>query len=259
MKNIIFIIGAVLFAQLLVAQSDYTVIKVNGNIQIKTSGKSLIQGTIFGEKDELLFGSKESRAAVINPGKGRFVLAPGNAGSFTAKTCLGPAMANISSRGGSILNQVDLQNHFNGNYVFIGVNKTQISNYIFPMDSANFFFIRFKYHGEDINKKLLFVSDTLIIDRSRLLTVDNTPIPNPDTTSMKLYYRKGSESVLLSEFIAVFPNEEELIREITILLDGFKESSSEEKINQVVSYINEFYGKPDKESVKDWLKLKFGI
>lgn len=245
--------------QFIVAQSDYTVIKVNGSILLKASGKSLIQGTIFGDKDELQFNTSESRAAVINPGKGRFVLAPGATGTYTAKTSLLPAMANISSRGGSILNQVDLQNHFTGNYVIIGTNRTQISNYIFPMDSTHFFFIRYKYHGEDINKKLPFISDTLIIDRSKLLTVDDKPIPNPDTASMKMYYRKGNESVLLSGFTAVFPNEDELKKEVTLLLEGFKNSSKDEKINQVVSYINEFYGKPDKESVQGWLKVSFGF
>jgi hypothetical protein len=259
MKTIIIFLGTMLFGTMLVAQADYTVIKVNGSISLKNSGKSLIQGTIFGDKDELLFGTNESRAAVVNPGKGRFVLAPGNAGSYTAKTCLGPAMANISSRGGSILNQVDLQNHFAGNYVFLGINRTQISNYIFPMDSTHFFFIRYKYHGEEINKKLAYVADTLIIDRAKLLTVDNSPIPNPDTTTMKMYYRKGNESVLLSEFIAVFPEENELKKEIGILLEGFKSSSQDEKLNQVLSYINEFYGKPDKESVQGWLKLNFGF
>lgn len=241
----------------LFSQTDYTVIKVNGSIMLKASGKSLIQGTVFGEKEELFFGSENSRAAVVNPGKGRFVLAPVSTGTYVAKTCMLPPVSNISSRGGTMLTLLDFQNHFTGKIVFLGKNTIRIGDSSYPMDSSNFFFLRYKYHGDNINKKLTFRSDTVFFDRDQILTIDNQPIPHPDTATMKMYYRRGNESVFLSEFTAVFPNEDELKKEIEILLNTLQNLKFDEKLNQVISFVNEFYGKPDKENISSWLKASF--
>jgi len=48
------------------SQNDFKVIKVNGTILLKSKGISLETGTVFSQKDDLLFRSEDATAAVIN-------------------------------------------------------------------------------------------------------------------------------------------------------------------------------------------------
>ena len=56
----------------LAAQADYKVIKVNGSIVYVRTGSSMAEGDVFAEDEDLDFATPNSRAAVINPEKGRF-------------------------------------------------------------------------------------------------------------------------------------------------------------------------------------------
>lgn len=241
---------------LLAQNSDYKVIKVSGTILLQKSNTALQMGTIFGENDELSFGTNNSRAAVINPEKGRFILMPSNNNLAFAKANLSPAMSNISSRGGSILNIVDLENHFSGKYAIIDKVELKINPTLFPMDKNNFFYMRYIYKGDTINKQLSYSGDTLIIKKSELLTVDGKPIPNPDISTMEiLYLQKNTEvkRIHINSFDPVFLNEADLLAEISIILSDLKGKDRETKINEIISYITEMYGKPNKENLEEWL------
>lgn len=236
--------------------SDYKVIKVSGTILLQKSNAALQMGTIFGENDELSFQTNNARAAVTNSEKGRFILMPSNANLAYAKANLSPAMSNISSRGGSMLNALDLENHFSGKYAIIDKVDIKINPVLFPMDKNNFFYMRYIYKGDTINKQLSFSNDTLIIKKSELLTVDGQPIPNPDVSTMEiLYLQKGTEvkRTHINSFDPIFLDETDLLAEVNILLADIKDKDRETKINEIISYITEMYGKPNKENVVEWL------
>lgn len=235
---------------------DYKVIKVSGTILLQKSKAALQMGTVFDENDELYFETNNARAAVTNPEKGRFILMPSNTNIAFAKANLSPAMSNISTRGGSMLNIMDLENHFSGKYAIIDKVDIKINSLLFPMDKNNFFYMRYVYKGDTINKQLSYSNDTLIIKKSELLTVDGQPIPNPDISTMEiLYLQKGTEvkRTHINSFDPVFLNEADLLAEIQILLADLKSKDREAKINEIISYITEMYGKPNKENVIEWL------
>ena len=56
------------------SQENFKVIKVNGVILLKAKGTSLETGTVFSEKDDLLFRTEDATAAVINSRRGRLIL-----------------------------------------------------------------------------------------------------------------------------------------------------------------------------------------
>jgi hypothetical protein len=182
------------------SQSDFKVIKVNGTILLKTKGISLETGTVFSEKEDLVFRSEDATAAVINSQKGRLVITSKNHDLSTARTNNMPSMYNISSRGGSIINKNDLSTYFSGKFVVLEKLNIKVDDSAYPMDNDHFFFLRYNYKGEEINKKLAFSHDTMVIDKTTLFTVDGKPIPSADNTAIKLFYRKGNESVFISEF-----------------------------------------------------------
>ncbi|HVN57003.1 MAG TPA: hypothetical protein VMT63_01790 [Bacteroidales bacterium] len=241
------------------AQNDFKVIRVNGSILIRERNVSLETGTVFSEKEDLLFKTDDATAAVINAQKGRVVITSRNHDLSTIKSNYLPSMYNISSRGGSLSMSADLSNHFSGRYVVLERESTIIDRSTFPMDNDHFFFLRYRYKNEDINKKLSFSGDSLIIDKKSLFTVDGNPIPSADNTSIRLYYHKGNESVFIGEFDLIFPEMNQLAKETEVILSEIKGKTASEKINDVGAYINEFYGKVSYEQLKPWLDKKFGV
>jgi len=259
MKKIILSLLVLAFVNIY-SQENFKVIRVNGTIVNEKSNSNLAAGTVFSDNDKLSFGNSSSRAAVINS-KGRYILASNNSKNAYAKSYLTPAMSNMSSRSGAIVNQVDLKNHFSGNYLIFKTSEVKVSKDNFPMDDNHFFYIRYEYKGENINKQLKNVNDTLIINKSELMTVDGKPIPNPEIKNMKIFYfdKTTSNSTEIGAFNPVFVNEEELKSEVSILLEGLEKKTKQEKIDEVLSYINDFYGKPDKENLTDWLEANFKL
>jgi hypothetical protein len=54
-------------------------------------------------------------------------------------------------------------------------------------------------------------------------------------------------------------NEDELKNEIQIILETLRDKNKKEKIDEIISYISEMYGKPNKENVEQWIEknIKF--
>lgn len=259
MKKIILSLLILAFVNIY-AQESFKVIRVNGTIVNEKSNSNLSAGSVFTDNDKLTFGNSSSRAAVINS-KGRYILASNSSANAYAKSFLTPAMSNMSSRSGAIVNIVDLKNHFSGNYLIFKTSEVKISKDNFPMDENHFFFIRYDYKGESINKQLKFVSDTLVINKSELMMINGIPIPNPNVKNMKIFYFDKIKNIPteIGAFNPVFVNEDELKTEVSILIEGIPSKTKGQKIDEVLSYINDFYGKPDKENLTEWLESNFKL
>jgi hypothetical protein len=246
-------------------QDKFTVIKVSGNIVILSNGTVLDIGTAFSQNESLLFKSLASRAAVINPQRGRYILTADNSTEFqNSKSDFLPPAGKISSRGvgGIILNENELKSYFEGNFVIFDKIKIKIAPETFPMTDKKYFYIRYAYKNEVINKKLGYIEDTLIISKNELLTIDGKQIPNPEITEMKLMYMEEGEkyvSTPICTFTPVFPDFELLKKEVGIILEQLKSKSYSDKFAEVSSYIDDFYGKPDAYNLKCWLSENFGL
>lgn len=251
-------VGGCLISTNVLCQDNYRVIKVFGTIILKERGVSLATGTTFSDDDDLVFKTTDATASVMSGQRGRLILTS-SSGLSSAKSNFLPAMYNISTRAGALVSMIDLQNHFSGKYVVIDKTLLPVSPTGFPMDNQHFFFLRYVYKGIQINKKLDFTGDSLIIDKKTLYTVDGNPIPSPDQTRIKLYYRKGNESILINEFDLIFPDTDQLKKEVQVILDGVKNKPAQAKLSEITSYINEEYGKPDEGNLKSWLKETFNL
>jgi hypothetical protein len=246
-------------------QSDekYKVIKVNGQIIVKKSGKSLTQGDELFSSTPLDFKTSDSHAAVISPSKGRYVIkAPGTDG----KTNMIPGMNHVSSRGGALLNLIDLQNHFAGDYVILDKTKLKISKEAFPMvDKVSFFFVEYMYKGEKISKRLDFNGDTLMLDRKSIFVIDQKPIEVPANVEMELKYyqvaknEEPAKSYKINSFKGIFPNLDDLKKELSIIITTLENKKASEQIDEMQAYIQEFYGKTDKDNLKEWVLKNFAM
>lgn len=241
------------------ATNSYKVIRVNGKIVFIKKKTDMKQGDLYVQGTALNFLNEQSRAAVINKLKGRCVLSP--SGKNQPKIL--PATTNISSRSGALINKIDVNNHFKGRYLVLGKMELSIGKINFPQDDKNFFYLRYNYNSnnaedEVVRKKLSHVGDKLILDKDEIFKVDGKSIPVFET-KMSLYFMKDGESELLAEFIPVFPKNDELKSELEIILSEFDTKQHDKVVKELTSYLNEFYGKPQKDNLTSWLKTEFDI
>jgi hypothetical protein len=231
----------------------YTVIKVDGSITYEKSGKNMNRGDKFESSEKLKFQTTVSRAAVISKLKGRFVLTPKQ--SNTSKSNLLPAMSNVSSRKGEILNLIDLKNYFAKNLLLLSKSEVKLKVKEYPMNEDNFFYLTYEVNGTTIPKKLGFMGDDVLLERDSIFRVDGQPIKIETSTEVKLYHRsaKDKKSVIISEFNIVAPNQVDLVEELKIVKS---EGKPEDFRNNAIAYLAEFYGKIDKDELEAWMLAK---
>lgn len=237
-----------------VTADKYKVIKVNGQIMFKQTKSEMKSGDFFVSGTPLSFASQQSRAAVVSKVKGRFVLSPSSKGQVKIL----PAANNVSSRAGALINLIDIKNHFSGDYLVIGNMELEIGEQAFPQNESNFFYLTYNYKGELIRKKLKSNGNKLILNKEDIFKVDGESIP-VEKYEMTLFYREGKTSKTISTFSPVFPNQSELKSEVQIILDEFSDKDDATKVEEVTAYLNEFYGKPQTDNLRAWLKDEFKL
>jgi uncharacterized membrane protein (Fun14 family) len=248
------------------AQNPYKVISVNGEILAKKQNVKLQSGIEVKSNDNFAFLIPNSRAALINSQYGRIILTEQNASDAFSKAAFAPAISTIKTRG-SITNYIatkpQLVSLFSDSLIIIDKLEIKISNALFPMSTNAYFFIRYTYKGEEINKRLTFKSDTLVIDKNELYTIDGNPIPNPDVNEMKLYYYEilgeNSKATFLSSFNLVFISNDKLKSEVGVIVDAMKKEPYDKILAEVYDYVNSFYGAMDKSYLEKWLQKEFDL
>jgi len=232
----------------------YTVIKIDGTISYEKNGKDMTRGDKFASSDKLKFKTTESRAAVISKLKGRFVLTPKKS-SASASNLL-PAMSNVSSRKGEILNMIDLKNYFSDNLLLFAKSEVLVKVKEYPLDKSNFFYLMYNHNGESIAKKLDFNGDDVILERDSIFRVDGAAVDFNTTTNVTLYHRNATskQSVKINQFNLVAPSESDIVEELNIVKE--EGSKKEEFSSSARAYLSEFYGKIDSDELKSWLSSK---
>lgn len=237
------------------AESDkYKVIKVDGQIIFQKTNTDMKKGDIFVSGTALKFATPQSRAAVISDLKGRCVLSASEKG----QTKILPSANNVSSRAGALINMIDLQNHFTGDYLVIGTMKLEIGAEAFPMNEESFFYLTFYHEEEQIRKKLSYEGNFLVLDKDEIFMIDGKSIP-VEEKEMTMFYRSEGKSKKVNAFTPVFPDLNELKGEVQIIIDEFADKDDATKIKEITAYLNEFYGHPQKENLGEWLKAEFGL
>jgi hypothetical protein len=231
----------------------YKVIKVDGSIIYQKTGKSMATGDQFLESEKLVFKTNESRAAVISGLKGRFILSAQNNG---LSNNLLPAMNNVKTRAGALLNLIDLQNYFKGNFLVVDERKQKIAEAGFPMNETNFFYVQYVYNGEEIHKKLSFDGNELVISKAELFTIDGKTVASQDRINLKLWYRNAEEkkSLLVSEFACVMPAKAEIMKELEVITKEHQKGEEKKLEEDVAGFLNDFYGSVDTDYVRQLLK-----
>ncbi|TNE54259.1 MAG: hypothetical protein EP338_08840 [Bacteroidetes bacterium] len=238
----------------------FSVIKVIGGIRHAQTNKSLFTGDKVFSNERLKFNDQQSKAALINKEKGRIMLRASRSGIVSEG--LMPALPNVSSRAGALINQIDIEKHFSDKYLILSGYEAEISPKKFPMDQNHFFFLRYSYQGEDISKKLNFEENKLQLNADEIMQVDGKRIELSPGTKMTLFYRNNEEktSEAIALFEPVFANEKDLVQECKLILREIGEGlDAGAKKEQLLAYLTENYGKPQQDNLNNWLHENLGL
>jgi len=256
----------------------YIVLKVTGSVSC--SGQMVKPWDELEPASKLSFGSDQSALRVMQ-GNNVFVVSatkakPGSGNELVAilKDAFLPEKppVNRASTKGLITSVEDiameLGQSVNGpgqTVLIIDQKEFSFSKSIYAVSNENFFFVRYQYNNEVINKKLEnsssngFVLSTSIFSISmpngKTIIADRTKINGP----FKLYYFIDAHtSELVAEFNAVFIASSDLIKELSPLVRRFKDEhfSAKEMNLRVAEYLTQYYGAIDDDQLNQ-LMLKF--
>jgi len=262
-KHILFLAIFVLSFSGLLRSQCYTVLSVKGEIVLEKTGQPIKEMDEICANDKLIFSSAESKAAVLSPEQGRFVVKMSgkkrdNDLTTFVKSVLFQGTGNLSSRG-----TVSLETEFEDEYFVTGVNKLQIDSKTYPMDSTKFFFIRYKYKDKDVNKKLKFSGDTLLFEKESIYIVDDEKINQKKIESVNLYYYEKdiNTSTKITTFKLLFADEKKLISELNSYISLLKKSGKDRSYieEEVLLYIIDVYGKINVDNTKEWVNKNLNI
>lgn len=238
----------------------FSVIKVIGSIKHAKTNKALFTGDKIFSNEKLTFASQQAKAALVNKAKGRVMLQATPSG--TVSEGLMPALSNVSSRSGGLVNAVDVNKHFDEKYLILSGYAVEVSQTAFPMDENHFFFLRFNYNGEEISKKLSFSDNKLMMNASEILKIDGKPIILKEGTVAQLVYRDATEktSETLATFEPIFADEKSLKSECKLIkYEMGADANAEDTKEQLFAYLTENYGKPLRSNFDEWVKTNLGM
>jgi len=247
------------------AQEKYHILHVKGDLRLKNSGEVLQPKDIIKADDQLIFGSKDAMAAAISSKRGRYMLRanlPANQdGELIAlvKDVLLESSGKLSSRN-ALNTYFELNNYLKGDHVFLGDSAfILINTENMPMSDTEFFFLRYNYKGESINKRLSFSGNKLFFIPDEIYQVDEQPIDPSEVGECQLvHYNVFDHTVQESgSFNLIFPDNQQLDEELKLMVSFLEDQSQEFIKKEVYAYIGEVYGKVYEPGFEVWFKAKF--
>lgn len=239
---------------------EYHVLQVKGLVKISKSDKELKTNDIIKANDKLIFSTDKDAVAVVSSKSGRHILKPtATQGSSElaaiVKNILVPANNRLSTRNGSFNTPLDFQIYFADTVLLLSEMKHRVNPEPFPLSDTSFFFIRYTFQGQEINKKLFSQSDSLIIKRNSLFSVDGKPIKVTDVSDFKLFHLNGSNTAFICALKMSIPDLVNLKSETDVLKKVLSANYSEEAVmDEILTYLQFQYGKTDLSNLEAWYK-----
>jgi hypothetical protein len=246
----------------------FYVIHLKGIVSNKTSGKVLKLGDQLNSNDQVKFGSSDA-AAVIMGSKGKFTLTPVSSGNNTSElvaivqNAILPLKSNghLSTRGSeSEAGISDLKSYF-GNSIFTIIGdelSVKIDSKKYPLTEKQLFIYRYTYNGTVVSKKITHKENLIILNKADLYTFNESNIDPIKVENVDIYYynTETKNSTKAASFSPIFINEQNLMEELLIQKDLLKKQNlSEEQIEkELLSSINDIYGKTDGKMFVKWLR-----
>jgi len=248
----------------------YHVLTMKGSVVSKNMGREFQTGDIISTDDELTFKGDEDLVGLVRSDGKRFVLKNKQEKKWAKLKYAEAKMigkTRIEWKNLTLGTLDDLKEYFTESpYIFLdSVAKIRINNKTFPQNGNQFFYFHFFWKGpkgeEEVDKKLEFKRDTLILRQSTIFVVDKKPILQADVRDYTMTYYNRGVLDKIGTFNVLFPDQDKMKTEVRILVEKLSKNNFPPKMIQgeVEAYIRQFYGSIDRINLVQWLKHNFSV
>jgi hypothetical protein len=244
------------------AQDKYYVTYVKGTVLLEKTKTAIKVGDALSIKDKVVLKDQKAVVSLVNPKKGRFTMAAdqvkANAqGEFLAilESIISPlgGAKRLSTRSGYIINQLDFEVFFREKLLFIDQAKLPVTSTSFPTNDKSFFFLRYDYNEEVINKKLTANGDGLIISPA-YATIDGREVATEEIKNTRLYYFSDGQAQLITPVNFLMVSSDSLKPEISVIVNALRSedptTGNEKLVDEIFDHLSTYYAKPFLEDVE---------
>jgi len=255
-------LAVVLFGQAEV----YNIIKVDGEIINRSTGKPLTPGDVIKPTDQLEFKSNYAMAIAISSTRGKFTirlpeqdqdLFDNSQLLAMANTAASPieSRAQLSVRAVGVMEVKDLKKYLGiDNFYILGDKlSVRLSKTFYPLDENNFIVLTYQGKDKTVSKKLGFTGQTIDIDKNQIVSspedlVNGTTLPK---VSVFKYDNLKKSSSLITQVNLVFLNSDQVKKEFEVIIPLLKEDkkSRSEAADYLRNYFYDIYGATDPDAL----------
>jgi hypothetical protein len=244
---------------------NFYVIAARGNVKSKTKGKNLRSGDIIPLTDEVTFSEASDLLSLMTDEGARFVVAypgkrfkkrksqfplqevklPGAPATFPVD----PVLASIE----------DAKLFFSTRpFVFLGPDsRLKVNKKVFPLSRALFFYMNYDFKDDNIDKKIDFKGDTLIMIKRNLFKIDGKEVDGKFAENFKFYYynQPKNKHHFLGKMTPYFPVDERLKEETDVIVTRMQQSNAtpEAIVNELGGFILQHYGTVISGDFTQWI------
>lgn len=250
----------------------YTVLAVKGEIISEKTGQPIKEMDEVCATDKLTFSTQNSKASVFSSEQGTFVIKLGDKKKkdvltafvssvlFAGKERLSTKIIDFDEL--ELVNIKFYEKEFGKDYFIIKESKNFVDSKDFPMNENNYFYVKYLFDGNEIEKKLKFDKDTLLIDKD-IFKTEEFDINPEKVDSVSLYYfdKEKSKQIYLTSFSLSFADDNILKSELSNYITILKKYNMKDIFitEQVIYFINDMYGNVNWYDVRSYLIENFGI
>lgn len=264
------------------AKETFYVTAVKDEVILQRTNKALKKGDEFFDSDKLKFSSSTAYIAAIsskgqsvrlNAANSKISSSSPQSEFLAVMSTMSPIRKQAATRGIIKIIKLDndeLEDFFQGieadkvqPFLVLGTSEYNIPK--FPQNDKQYFFVEYEFNGQKIEVPLKSEKKNLKINKE-ILKQGDSYLATEDVKNMVICFRNHTKQprVKIANFNPIFPDENELKEELNILIEKLKPlrtKNIEILIDDIIPYLNEFYGKVDIYNTKIWLEknLNFKI
>lgn len=250
----------------------YTVLAVKGEIISEKTGQPIKEMDEICATDKLTFSSQNSKASVFSSEQGTFVIKLGDkkkkdaltafVGSvlFSGKEKLSTKYIDFDEL--ELININFYEKEFGNEYFVIRESKILVESKLYPMDENNFFYVKYLFDGNEVEKRLKFDKDTLLINKDIFKTEEFEINPEKiDTVSLYYFDKDKNNSIKLTSFSLSFADDNTLKSELSNYITILKKYNIKDNLitEQVINFIYDMYGNVNWYDIRSYLAENFSI
>ncbi|GEM_PF-4287499 len=234
--------------------SQFSVLKIQGDVFLQTQNRQLKIGDKISDKDILIFGSMRDKISLFHSEKGCVQAIP-----KTSMTVMLMDVLVVNNQRDTLRKMgSDLSVYFcSDSIIIIGEVLQKRIPFSYKMSEKSFFRIEMIYGEAEILTDLKFNEDTLLISRNDIYKVDNQEIDKTKLSKVQLFYRISSKykTAICRNLRLIFLDKTQIQKSTDVIVAEMRKAKlSDTEITKLVCiFLNQNYGIPDEANFHNWI------